>query len=326
VSYGDRFKLLEQTLNFCEESKEIQKIAIVDNNSSSATKLGIKRFSAASKKECRLYSLEKNYGSALGFKKAIEEGLKTSAEFIFILDDDNLPDNNCLKEMLAFWKVNDENLNDIILANRVDRNNFKKAIEKRDPSKVLQPKNHYLGFHWSILINKLKERLKSPQIENSITAKPLAVEAGPYSGMLFHRSIIDKIGLPNEDFVLYMDDFEFSMRLKTTGGKIWLVPSAIIEDIEQSVYLPKKKGLLYHSAIDGEANQMYYSFRNMHYFGRNFLIDNVFSYFVNKIAFWLIFGLMALLRGNPSKIKLLRSAVQDAENGKLGMNANYQLK
>ncbi|MDB4083295.1 hypothetical protein N9502_03410, partial [Vicingaceae bacterium] len=123
----------------------------------------------------------------------------------------------------------------------------------------------------------------------------------------------------------YMDDFEFSMRLKKTDGKIWLVPSATVEDIEQSVYLPKKKGLLYHSAIDGNENQMYYSFRNMHYFGRNFLKDNNFSYFINKIAFWSIYGCLALLRGNPGKIRLLRRAVHDAENKKLGMNVNYQL-
>ena len=57
----------------------------------------------------------------------------------------------------------------------------------------------------------------------------------PYGGLFFHRSIIDIIGLPDTNYFLYGDDFDFSYRITKKGGKIFLVTQSVIEDLEKSL-------------------------------------------------------------------------------------------
>jgi len=190
---------------------------------------------------------------------------------------------------------------------------------------MLQPKNHYLGFHFIGFAEKLSERIFPKKVVQQLSYEPIEVPAAPYSGLLFHKQLLKQIGLPNEKFVLYMDDFDFTLRIGRNNGRLWLIPNAIIYDLENSVYLPVKKKFLYHSAFDGNINQMYYSFRNMKYLGNNELIDKRFIYFINKILFWTLITTMAVVRGKLNRITMLQDAVKDADNGSLGINQKYLL-
>ena len=53
------------------------------------------------------------------------------------------------------------------------------------------------------------------------------------SSLDFGSSIlVSKIGFPREDFVLYVEDTEFTLRLKNNGGKIYFIPDVRISDLQ----------------------------------------------------------------------------------------------
>ncbi len=83
--------------------------------------------------------------------------------------------------------------------------------------------------------------------------------------ILLRRSIIEKIGMEDERFFMYLDDIEFSARILTAGYELLYVPRAII----------------YHKVCgEGEsAFKLYYSVRN-----RLLLINSAFTTWQKLIA------------------------------------------
>ena len=129
VTYGDRFKLLSQTLNYCLSTDLITSIAIVDNNSCENTVKQLNQFKKSSLKPVYTHRFSKNNGSAFGFKKAIELADNATTDLIFLLDDDNLPEEKALEILLVkleTLKTKTENC--AVVCNRVDRINFKQVI------------------------------------------------------------------------------------------------------------------------------------------------------------------------------------------------------
>ncbi len=61
------------------------------------------------------------------------------------------------------------------------------------------------------------------------------------AGLFFHKDLIEKIGLPDESYFLYVDDFDFTYRITKAGGEIWMVTNSHLHDLESSFYLPGKK-------------------------------------------------------------------------------------
>jgi hypothetical protein len=50
----------------------------------------------------------------------------------------------------------------------------------------------------------------------------------PFIGMLFHRSLIERIGLPDKDFFVSFEDSEMCARAWAEAGGVLLVPSAVV--------------------------------------------------------------------------------------------------
>ncbi|WP_204327509.1 hypothetical protein, partial [Stenotrophomonas maltophilia] len=84
----------------------------------------------------------------------------------------------------------------------------------------------------------------------------------PYGGLLIPRCLLDKIGLPLEDMFLYIDDIEFSYRITSGGGNIFIVPDSKILDIDQSWGSKAenhKKKLSSPVLEEGESFRIYYT-------------------------------------------------------------------
>jgi hypothetical protein len=105
-----------------------------------------------------------------------------------------------------------------------------------------------------------------------------------------------------------------------------MVTNSIIHDLESSFYLPAKKSLLYHSAFDAiKDSSPYYALRNTVYFSKQFLVSNKFVYTLNRFLFLAFITVIGILRGKSKRLKLIRSAIKDGENGRLGFNPEYKI-
>ncbi|MFN3505797.1 MAG: glycosyltransferase family 2 protein [Caldimicrobium sp.] len=104
VTYGNRFHLLKQVID-AALSEGVTKVIVVDNNSviESREKLKAYEKELGSDKIKVLY-LDDNYGSAGGYKRGLEEAYNDpKCDFIWLLDDDNMPLKDSLKKLLEFW-------------------------------------------------------------------------------------------------------------------------------------------------------------------------------------------------------------------------------
>ena len=331
VTYANRFHLLSRVV---EEvlRQGVRKVVIIDNGSVEESAAAITGW-ARNNPSLIVHRFPTNQGSAVGFKKGLEIASQSGCDFIWILDDDNLPANGVLKRLHEDWSREitaigkEDGL--ALLCLRKDREEFQRVLHKRTPDAILPARNSFIGFHIREIILKLKERIPSRHrqaIEMPLQNDPIPINAASYGGLFFHRKLLDRNGLPDDSFVLYIDDFDFTYRFTQSGGCILLVPDCVVEDIDQSFYLPTNKKLLYHSTLDTPKDVLaYYMVRNSVYFASRNLATSKSIFLVNKFIFILFISTVAILRGKLKRLKLIYGAISDGARGHMGINPKFKL-
>lgn len=329
VTYANRSHLLLRVVE--ELSRQgITKIVIVDNASVEQSAVEIERL-ARDNKSVVVYRFPTNEGSAKGFKKGLEMACETDCDFIWILDDDNLPTSGVLQSLKRQWEQislsgnKEEKL--ALLCMRADREEFKRVLGKGTSEAILPPRNSFMGFHIREIFLKLKERIMpSGKPEIALRETPLRVDAAPYGGFFFHKEMLRVNGLPDDSFVLYIDDLDFTYRITRAGGEIWLIPECIVGDIDKSFYLPESKKILYHSSLDTPKEAFaYYVVRNSVYFAARNRVTSKSVFILNKYLFILFISLAAIIRGKFKRLWLIYTAIGDGIQGRMGAKMKYKL-
>lgn len=328
VTYGNRFHLLKQVV---EEvlNQGASRVVIIDNGSAEPSQGAIHRLSLENNRVI-VQRFPHNEGSAMGFKKGLELAMDTGCDLFWILDDDNLPKAGVLQGLKYKWQEgfarsgNAEKL--ALLCMRIDRADFQKVLRVGTPDAILPLRNSFMGFHFQQILVKLWERLRTREPAVPQSSAPVRLEAASYGGLFFHRNLIGAFGLPDAAFVLYIDDFDFTYRYTSAGGQIWLIPECEVRDIDQSFYLPKRRGLLYHSALDTSRDAFaYYVVRNSVYFGSRNLVTSGIAFRLNKYLFILFITASGVIRGKFKRLGIIYAAIGDGLSGRLGKRDRYKL-
>ncbi|WP_449598725.1 hypothetical protein [Niallia sp. Marseille-Q9988] len=124
--------------------------------------------------------------------------------------------------------------------------------------------------------------------------------------------------MPNKEFYLYSDDYEFSYRVTKRRGKIFLVPESKISDIDKTWFNKDNSGFLLSLFKSKSDFRIFYSIRNRVYFEKKDLVNNKFIYILNKIFFLLIISILAIIYKNSTRRDLIIKAIKLGEEGKLG--------
>ena len=163
-----------------------------------------------------------NVGSAAGYKSGIQDAyFNTDCDFIWLLDDDNLPDSAALKNLkLEYNKHNNTNY-----AFSSFRMLFAEFYRMKDITKIIGTYNACLGINVLHPVKTLKN------IKRKMGYYPETLPATVYGGLFFHRNLVYAIGLPDESYFLYCDDIEWTHRIVQKGGRIYLVHSSIVNDV-----------------------------------------------------------------------------------------------
>jgi len=225
-----------------------------------------------------------NLGSAKGFKQGIKFlSSKSNIEFIWLLDDDNIPELNALDNILKFLEFNVFDFKkDALLSFRPDRKKFLKAVHKNNGSYMLKGKNSALGF--SIFEKR--------QFTNYIRK---GLKVAPYGGFYFHKQLIDHIGYPDESYFLYGDDYDFTIRVSENGGMIRLVKNSIVNDLEVSFHLKgRNKFRFFRTRYHNTDNldRIFYSVRNGIRFELKHMVKNKIIYYFNLFVYSSIIGVL----------------------------------
>lgn len=203
----NRKELLQKGLTgLFNQTCKINKILIIDSVSTDGTYLTLKKRGIIKRPDIKYIRLNENKGPSGGFAEGIKHALKENPVWIWILDDDILPSKNCLQKLLEFRKYSQ------CIAPFRD-----KTIPLFNPAIGITSHNKNLSFN----VDK-----------NFVFTNTCCFE-----GMLLHKSIIKKIGLPDQRFFQVNGDTVYGF-VASIYTNVVHVKGAIIRRL-----LPNKKPL-----------------------------------------------------------------------------------
>jgi GT2 family glycosyltransferase len=321
VTYGKRAHLLTQALD-AAKAEGIAQAVVIDNGADDEIS---HRLAGRYGGWARVHRLAHNLGSAAGFKTGIELALRDRAEFLLLLDDDNVLNPGSVKQLYAALNLQfalRENTANAVFCFRADRH---QALINRAGARKLRTSSTFRGFHLLDIPAKFLNRIQpAPKPANPPATLPAA--CAPYGGLFFHRTLIEKIGLPRADFVLYEDDTEFTARLNRAGGCLLLIPGATLTDLETSWNHQQPNKPSCAVWLNGGTDlRTYYAFRNGTFSDLYCRGGNRALILLNMAAYVLVLTAFAIKQHRLARLMLLLRALAAGLTGRLGIAQSMQL-
>ncbi|TCR71850.1 glycosyltransferase [Rhizobium sp. BK376] len=320
VTYGDRLVFLSSLLNRAFNTEGIENAIIVDNGSRSDLSL----LEAEWGNRIKFVKMGGNTGSAAGYGAGIEAALKTDARFLLLMDDDNAPAEGStfiLFRELIRLRSEVGNCSAAVSGFRAGRSTHLKRGRAAFPAH-----SNFMGFHIKDLPYKILRYFDSKSKVSDPPSETIQVPYAPYGGLLAGREVFEKNGLPKKDFVLYADDWEYTLRFTRSGGIISVVTNAPIDDLEQSWFEGgRRESIFKQSLTKGADFRLYYTFRNHVWINVNMQKSSPLLYRINKWMFISIIYVYAVYLNQFPRYYLIRRAIRDGELEKLGIDSEFRL-
>jgi len=332
VTYGNRFHLLKRVIEAALR-EGVHKVIVVDNNSDKQSREKLMDYHAKNKKKVEVLYLPENLGSAGGFKRGLELAYRDpECEFIWLLDDDNMPCEGSLRVLKEFWEKNINETKKLValLSYRKNRGKQIESLVKKDPNLVLGKKNSFYGFHIlsvpvyikDIFARKLNKEEKG--YRDSCIPSFGEVAVAPYGGLFFNKKLLEIIGYPNEEFYVYVDDHDWTRRVTWKGGRIILLMDSRIKDLDESWHITEKSNTMLASFLPSNAFRIYYSLRNRVYFEDRYMKTSDLIYTINYLTFLALVLLHDIIFFKTVyTFKISLKAFRDGREGKLGKNHSF---
>ena len=329
VTYGDRKELLKQTISDSFKAG-IEKAIVVNNG---ATWNVVEELSTAFQGNIVVVDIGHNSGSAPGFRKGLEKALVLGAEYILLLDDDTAPAPGTVSRLLVSLQSLGRSFgldNSIIVGYRDTA--MRRIIRNEGPAYALNANPPLLRFSPARAFHQFA---RSPMNWADSTAEPrmpklVQAPFAPFGGILIHRSAITKIGLPDDRFVLYCDDFEWTHRVLAHGGVICIDTEAPLREIDISYQFRKRNLTRFHSLVlrnGGPADyRIYYETRNSVYFATHIIQESKIRTTWRVRFLCLATGMISLIYGRRKRFRTIRRAISDGLAGRLGLNHEFPLE
>lgn len=201
-------------------------ILIIDNNSTDDTY--VKLQSLISSGKIKYINTRENLGGAGGFQLGIKEAVSSGYEYIWLMDDDCMPQQDALKEFM-------------IADSKISEYGFLS-------SKVLWKD----GFVCTM--NVQRRTLTKPV--KSFDKDHIPVVMASFVSLFLKTSVVKEVGLPIKEFFIWTDDWEYTRRI-SRKYKCYVVSSSVV--IHKS-----KSNIGAHIASDDldRLDRYYYLYRN----------------------------------------------------------------
>lgn len=213
VTYNRKQQLLACLNALNKQSYPLEHIVVINNASQDGTIDHLKQHYWENSEKFTLLNLETNQGGAGGFFAGIEFAYKQQFDYIWLMDDDGIPDRYCLAELMK----------------NIDQNSYIGPL-------VLDIDNPD-NLTFTLRLPKSRRVLVTEyDVKNSCTENILPEIVMPFNGILFSRNLVKKVGLPKKEFFIWGDDIEYTWRAKKEGFNIFTVITA-------HFYHPREKTL-----------------------------------------------------------------------------------
>jgi GT2 family glycosyltransferase len=319
VTYGDRHAFVERIAAVLLHDPHVVQWVIVANGVGQE----IEHRLMALDRRVVLVSFPTNVGSAAAYAEGIKTALDNTptAGFLWLLDDDNLPDPEALTRLLdahaQLAGQYPESLRTVVCAYRAAIHDRQvKGDGRRLPSS-------FLGFHWRSWLRTLGLRLY-PRTAASAVPEFQSLATAPYGGLLLPAPLLRAAGLPDPRFVLYADDTEFTDRMVKDGCRLWLIRTATITDLCPSW---QDQGRLLHAWLDTpDSARAYYGARNETWFDTHRLMTSSGLYRFHRSVYLGVLWCLSRRQPRLGRYALLVEAIRAGEAGQLGPDRRFPLE
>ena len=273
----DELKMVIQALK--KQTFLLARILVVDNASLLPACEVLAGFSGVD-----IIRSEKNTGGAGGFAFALDEALKLGSDWVWMMDDDAVPRPDALAALVE--AADDLPPTSGALCSAVYEFDALAPLHRRTFGKCF-------GLERSIPVARYGRGCHE-------------ISTGSFVGFMVRSDAALTVGLPDADFFLAYDDTEYSLRLKSKGWTLWLVPGSGIDHLRGN-----------GSRLRGSAfgAKHFYNIRN------RLVVARQYSRYGKLLAVFFAIAVLIVAKESfkPKSIALFFKAVTDGWRGRLGI-------
>jgi GT2 family glycosyltransferase len=202
VTYN-RLELLRECLTALEaQSRPLDLILVIDNASSDGTPEAVR----AEHPAVELVALPDNRGGAGGFEEGVRRGYEAGYDWLWLMDDDTIPTETALEELLAAPAKLDEVGRPLVLASMA----------------LLPDRSDVHPFNFA----RVDERFPL-RTARAVERGYVPIRYTSFVAAFIHRDAVAEYGLPIGDYFIWLDDVEYTSRvIRERPG--YLVPRSIV--------------------------------------------------------------------------------------------------
>jgi rhamnopyranosyl-N-acetylglucosaminyl-diphospho-decaprenol beta-1,3/1,4-galactofuranosyltransferase len=199
VTYN-RLELLQRLVKTLGDVPDLDEVLVLDNASTDGTGEWL-----ASVADDRMLArtLDHNTGGAGGFHDGLAWAVERDADLVWLMDDDGLPEPDCLSLLLAragdldFWGP--------------------VVVDEADPERLVFPIRLPGGTRVVHAMSDVRRAAPDGLIRGIVI---------PFNGVLVTRELVARIGLPRAEFFIWGDDHEYRLRAERAGARVATVVDA----------------------------------------------------------------------------------------------------
>ncbi|MEN6475446.1 MAG: glycosyltransferase [Syntrophaceae bacterium] len=197
VAFNDSEGLKQCIVALNEQSPAVEKIVIIDNNASYCVKDIVDSVVCSKQSSVSVIATSRNLGSAGGFSLGMEQAFAHGAEWIWLHDEDDYPEKDCLGKLLC-------------------RSNGMIRVPQ-----IIDPKTGNILHYFKRIQGRLGHFHPAPPYR-------VDVDVAGTAGLFINREAIARIGVYDPDFFVGYEDYEYCLRAKAAGLPIHVVTEAVV--------------------------------------------------------------------------------------------------
>jgi len=192
VTYNRKTLLVKCLRALLAQTRQVDKIIIVDNASRDGTYVSLVSEGILNIKNVEYVSLAENLGGAGGFDVGARKGYGEGYDWLWLMDDDGQPGEDCLFNLLTAFGP------DVLFRSAL-------VLDIDEPDK--------LAFRLKVHgVADVAYRREADAIAAS--GRVLPDVATPFNGILVHRRVLKEIGFPKKELFMWGDETEYLLRAR----------------------------------------------------------------------------------------------------------------
>lgn len=205
VTYN-RLELIKKTINSLRnQTRKLDSIIIIDNHCTDGTSEWLDT------QDDLTVIHQENVGGSGGFWRGIKEAYERGFDWIWCMDDDVFPREECLNRL-------------VVCGERLE------GVGILCPHRIMNGKT-FTGESKKVnLTNPFKNTFDYPLTAEDVENNEVVdIEGMAFEGPLISREVIEKIGLPNKDLFILYDDTDYSYRALLADYRVVVIRDAVMD-------------------------------------------------------------------------------------------------